>query len=229
MKKEIRGMEAVRYAEVQGITFDDDEDFLLRAEGARLGRPATSADLDDLFEEKLGDCYDRTNLLPGEKNFSFLVERYGDGWIYVAVEGNLPQEEEREVLRLFRCLLREEEPYWGGSILDLVTIYGSKLRNTGFPSDASLNLLFHAALRLVEQGELEAVMDRSPLPEDGVKSYGNRRFFVPPDAEISLSGALCDRCHEEFRYSSPSLHQECAGRLRTVLGKMTGKPYRRKL
>jgi len=223
MKKEIRGMEALRYAEEHNLIFDDDEDFLLRAEGARLGRPATANDLDYLFEENLGDCYDRTDLLPGEKNFKFLIERYGDGWIYVALEGNHPDEEEREVLRLFRGLLKEKEPDSGGNLMDLVTIYGSKLRNTGFPSDASLNLLFHAALRLVERGELEAVMDRSSLPKDGKKSYGNRRFFVPADGKISLSGVLCDRCQDEFSYWSPSLHRECAARLRNILRKVIGK------
>lgn len=218
MKKEIRGMEAVRYAEKHGIIFDDDQEFLLKAEGARMGKTITPLDIDDLFEEQLGRGYDRTDLLPGGESFDFLIGRYGDGWIYVALEGNHPEEEERAVLRLLRGLLKENDPYCGGDLLDLAAEYGAHIEDTGFPLDADTNLLFHAALRLVERGELEAVMDSSPLPDDAVRSYGNRRFFLPPDKNVSLVGLLCGRCLIELRGLSPSLHRECAARLRTALG-----------
>ena len=105
--KEIRGMEAFRYAAEQGIFFDADEAFMLRAESAILGRPATPTDIDDMFEEKLGTSYDPTDLFPDGDSFKLLVERYGDGWIYVATEGTCPEEEERIALRMFRGFLKE--------------------------------------------------------------------------------------------------------------------------
>jgi hypothetical protein len=224
--KEIRGIEAVRYAEEQGIFFDADEDYMLRAESAILGRPATLNDIDNLFAEKLGTGYDPTDLFPGGENFKLLIERYGDSWVCVPLEGDHPEEEERVVLRMFRGFLKEEEPFCGGDLLDLAAEYRPRLRNTGFPSWANSNLLFHAALRLVEKGELETVMDRKPLPKGAVQSYGNRLFFVPPDVEVSISGLLCDRCSDELGYSSLSLHRECAARLKAALGKIIGAKRR---
>lgn len=217
--KEIRGMEAVRYAERQGIIFDADEAYMLRAEGALLGRQATLLDIDDLFAEKLGTCYDPTDLFPGDENFELLVARYGDGWIYVPVEGDRPEVEERVVLRMFRGFLGEEEPFCGGDILDLAATYNPRLGDTGFHKSASTNLLFHAALRLVDKGLLEDVADRRPLPDGATKSYGNRRFYLLADVEVSLAGVLCDSCAEEFAGSSAGLHRECARRLRHALAK----------
>lgn len=196
---------------------------MLRAESALLGRQSTPSDLDDLFAEKLGACYDPTDLFPGGENFELLVARYGDGWIYVPVEGDHPDEEERVLLRLFRGFLGEEEPFCGGDILDLAATYYLRLGDTGFHKSASTNLLFHAALRLVDKGLLEAVMDPRPLPEANTKSYGNRRFYLPADVEVRLAGVLCDSCTEEFAGSSAGLHRECARRLRKTLAK-AGQP-----
>jgi hypothetical protein len=221
-------MEAVRYAEEQGIFFDADEDYMLRAESTILGMPATLNDIDNLFAEKLGTGYDPTDLFPDGENFKLLVERYGDQWICVPLEGNHPEEEERVVFRMFRGFLKEEEPFCGGDLLDLAVEYRPRLKNTGFPSWANSNLLFHAALRLVEKGELEAVMDRKPLPKGSVQSFGHRRFFVPPDVEVSISGLLCDRCSGEMGYSPLSLHQECAARLKTAMDKMIRSRRRQK-
>jgi len=220
MKKEIRGHEAVRYAEEQGILFDIDEDYMLAAEGELLGRAATKGDLHNLFMQRLGRRYDPTDVFPGEENFNLLVERYGDQWVCVPLRGNHPEQEEEAALGLFRNLLSAEEPVCEGDILDLATDYGLQLVDTGFPPWATTNLLYHAALRLVAGGWLGAVMDKNPPPEAEGRSYGNRRFFVPPDAEVSLSGVLCDRCQDEMQYSSPGLHRECAARLRTALGKV---------
>lgn len=221
MKKELRGIKAASYAERQGIFIDVDEDFLLGAEGRRLGRRATEEDLDTLFTERLGRGYDVTDLLPGGEGFELLVGVYGDRWVYVALEGNDPAREERAVLRMYRQLLKERNPSCGGDLLDLAARYGPRLRGTGFPGHADTNLLFHAALRLAGRGELEAVMDREPLPKGAVHNYGNRRFFVPPDGRVSVSGALCGACREELRSLSPRLHRECAGRLRKILGNVT--------
>lgn len=218
MKKEIRGMKAVRYAGRMRILIDVDEEFILRAEGELLGRPATLGDLDDLFEREMGSCYDPTDLLPGGDNFEFLVGRYGDGWVYVAVEGNDPAGEERAVLRLYRGLLRGQEPFCGGDILDLATRYAPRLKDTGFPRDANLNLLFHAALRLAKRGLLEAERDARPRADGDWGSYGGRRFFVPADAEVSLEGVMCAQCRDDWGFSSAHLHRECAARLRAALG-----------
>lgn len=177
--KEIRGQEALCYAEEQGIFFSADEDYMVRAESALLGRPATLDDIDALFEEQLGIYYDPTDLFPREDSFNLLVERYGYGWICVALEGNHPEAEESALMAMFRSLLKEKEPFCGGDILDLAASYGPALKETGFPGWATTNLLFHAALRLVAKGQLEAVMDDGPFSDSSVESYGNRRFFVP--------------------------------------------------
>jgi hypothetical protein len=219
--KEIRGQEAVRYAEEQGLFFSADEDYMLRAESTLLRRPATLDDIDALFEERLGTDYDRTNLFPGEDSFNLLVERYGYEWICVALEGKHPAEEERALLGMFRSLLKEEDPSNGGDVLDLATVYGPALRDTGFPGWATTNLLFHAALRLVGNGLLESVMDSRSPSENPTTSYGNRLFFVPPDAEIRFSEVLCGGCQDRASHLSLSLHSECAEQLRSALEKVT--------
>jgi hypothetical protein len=188
--KEIRGQEAVRYAEEQGLFFCADEDYMLRAESALLLRHATLDDIDALFEERLGTDYDRTNLFPREDSFNLLVERYGYGWICVALEGKHPEEEERVLLSMFRSLLKEEEPSNGGDVLDLATMYEPELRDTGFPVWATTNLLFHAALRLVGKGQLESVMDSRSPSENSTTSYGNRLFFVPSGGEAVSTEVL---------------------------------------
>jgi hypothetical protein len=122
--KEIRGQEAIRYAEEQGLFFGADDDYMLRAESALLGRPATFNDIEALFEERLGVGYDPTDLFPDEAGFNLLVERYGYGWICIALEGKHPEEEESALLGMFRSLLKEKEPSCGGDVLDLATEYG---------------------------------------------------------------------------------------------------------
>lgn len=218
--KEIRGQEAVRYAEDQGLFFSADEDYMLRAESTLLGRSATFDDIDALFEERLGSGYDPTDLFPDEAGFNLLVERYGYGWICVAIEGKHPEEEERALLDMFRSLLKEKEPSCGGDILDLASEFGPELRDNGFPGWATTNLLFHAALRLVGKGQLESIMDRKPPSETSTTSYGNRLFFVPPDMKIEFSKVLCERCLDGVGHSSPSLHNECAERMRIALSKV---------
>lgn len=223
--KEIRGAEAVRYAEEQGISFEVDEDFLARKEAELRGRPATMDDVEEVFEQRLGRRYDPSDVFPGDEGFDFLVGRYGDGWIYVAVEGRDPEEEERAVLGMFRRLLEEPEPLCGGDVLEVAGRYGTLLKDTGFPWEAGSSLMFHAALRLVQRGELEAVTDKVPSRQDAVKSYGNRLFFVPPDVQIPVAGVLCEECRSRVGSSALSLHRECAGRLvRALAGVLDNSP-----
>lgn len=215
--EEIRGVAAVQYAEREGILFNVDEVYLLRAESELRGKTSTIHDIQEVFYKELGRDYDPTDLLPGGRSFDLLVGRYGDGWVYVPFRGKNPEGEEREALRLLRRPLRQKEPCCGGDLLDLATRYVPELRGTGFPQEADLNLLFHAALRLAGRGELETVTDPEALMKGASKSYGNRRFYVPADVEFSLTRLLCDRCSDEFGDSSASLHRECAERLRRAL------------
>lgn len=217
--KQIRGKAAVAYAEENGIDFDIDEEFIARSEGAILGGPASLADVDRLFEERLGAPYDPGDILPGEKAFDFMVARYGDGWIYVPVEGADPEGEERAALGLFRRPLKEKTPRPGGDTMGLFLKYKPRLRRTDFPRAADLNLLFHAALRLSAKGLLLSLEDT--VVGGGVESYGNRRFFVPPDAEVALEGVLCAGCLEGRGRPTLSLHVECARRLRKAVAGMT--------
>jgi hypothetical protein len=212
--KEIRGAKAMRYADENGIDFNVDEGFLTSAEGALLGRRARRADLDELLERKLGCPFDRAELLPGRASFDFLISRHGDGWVYVAVEGANPDEEERVALWLCRRRLKEEKPAPGGDIMDLFYRYRPRLTATGFPADAGLNLVFHAALRLVAKGSL--VEERDP-PGGEVMSYGNRLFFAPPGVEVRLAGVICERCRAGMGPAVMRLHPECARRLRRAL------------
>lgn len=221
--KEIRGIDAVRYAEGEGILFNVDQSYLLNAESKLKGQATTLHDIQDIFYEKLGHDYDPIDLHSGGESFNLLIERYGDGWIYVPVMGHNPEREEKEAHRLFRKPLKQKEPYCGGDLLDLASRYRPRLRNTGFPEDAALNLLFHAALRLVEREELEAVEDETPLPVGVSRSYGRRRFLVTADVEVSLGSMLCDMCRAEFSSPTLRLHNECSIRLQRVLTKVAAR------
>jgi hypothetical protein len=221
--KEIRGMDAVRYAEKECLLFNVDESYLIKAEGELLGRPASLSDVEAIFNEKLGRSYSSTLQLSSSVGLNLLIDRYGAGWIYIPAAGFNPKEEEDVVLDLFRQPLRNKVPSSWVDIRDLVTRYKPQLGNTGFPPDATLNLLFHAALRLTEQEKLESLIDKFPPPEGESSNYGRRRFIIPPDAEISLGTLLCDRCRDEYDSAYMILHYECAGRLRKALTKVLSR------
>lgn len=216
--KDIRGAAAIRYARELNIFFDIDRDFLTGAEEEMTERPTAMADIYALIEERTGYSYDPAEIVPDQPIFDFLINRYGDGWIYVAQEGKDPEAEERVALRMFRKLLGEEDPVY---LIDAKGLYGRYFRmrfcDTGFPRYADLNLLFHAALRLTAKGVLETVKDEEPLPAGGTSNYGRRRFAVLPDIEASMVNVLCERCLKECGQTSMSLHRECARRLRQVL------------
>jgi hypothetical protein len=223
--KEIRGAAAVRYARELNIFFDIDEEFLAGAEEGIRERQTSMADVDELIEEQTGLAYDPAEIVPGKPIFDFLINRYGDGWIYVAQEGKNPEAEEQVALRMFRRLLGEEEPI---SLIDVKALYGrysrTRFGDTGFPRDADLNLLFHATLRLAGKGVLVCVEDEESLPAAEAASYGRRRFGLFPDVEVSLANVACDRCRRELGESSSRLHGECVRRLRRALGKTTTLP-----
>jgi hypothetical protein len=220
--KDIRGAEALKYAETNGLNYSIDERFLIRAESSMRGKPVSMNAIESLIEEEVGEPYDSTNIFPESSTFKFLLNRYGEGWIYVALEGNHPEEEEAAVLRLFRQLLNAKEPSNGGDILDLATQNPPRLRDTGFPKDADADLLFHAARRLVNLGVLESIPDPEPLPRDAEPNYGNTYFLIPTDFQLSLAGLLCQHCVTRLRATSLELHAECARRLKTALaGQLT--------
>jgi hypothetical protein len=222
--KEIRGAAAVTYARVFNLFFNIDEDFLAEAEEEMREKRTSILDVDELIQEQTGISYDPAEIVPGKLVFDFLINRYGDGWIYVAQEGKDPEAEEKLALRLFRRLLDEPEPVF---LADAKELYARRYNRarfsdskfTGFPRHADLNLLFHAALRLAGKGMLEAVEDVEPLPAGETASYGRRRFGILPDVEVSMVNVLCDRCRRECGQTSLSLHHECARRLSQVLRK----------
>lgn len=218
---EIRGAEAVRYAREWNIFFNIDVEFLAEAEEEMREERTSVADVYGLIKERTGIPYDPVEIVPGKPIFDFLINRYGDGWIYVAREGKNPEAEEGVALRMFRRLLGEEPV----SLIDVKGLYGrysrTRFGNTGFPRHADLNLLFHAAFRLAGKGRLECVEDEKPLPTTEAVSYGGRRFGLPPDVEVSLANVVCDRCRGELGESTVRLHAECARRLRRALGKTT--------
>jgi hypothetical protein len=220
--KEIRGVEAVRYSRELNIFFDIDEDFLTKAEGKLRGSRTSMADVDELIEEQTGRSFDPAEIVPGKEAFDFLINRYGDGWIYIAQEGKDPEAVERIALRLFRRRLDEQEYGSACDVKELLGRYGrTRFGDTGFPREADLNLLFHAALRLVEKGILESVTDDDPLPDGQSPSYGRRRFVVTPDVEVSLVNVLCERCLGARSTDSMRLHRVCAQRLKKALTKAT--------
>lgn len=222
--KEIRGAAAVRYAREMNIYFDIDEDFLAGAEEEMREQRTSMSDVDELIRERTGYSYNPAEIVPGKPIFDFLINRYGDGWIYVALEGKAPEAEEKVALRMYRRLLGEPDAI---SLIDVKGLYQrysqTRFGDTGFPRDADLNLLFHAALRLAGKGMLERVEDEEPLPASETVSYGRRRFGLPPDVEVPLANVLCERCRRECRNASMRLHAECARRLRRVLGKITAR------
>lgn len=215
--KEIRGAEAVQYANENGLDFSIDEAFLVEAEGKIRYTPATIGDIDSLFEKELGESYDPTKVIEGSPSYKFLLDRYGDQWIYMPLEGNHPLLEEQAVLDLYQRLLTAEIPRSGGDISDLATEDPPILKDTGFPEDSHLDLLFHAALRLVEKGMLIAVPDSLPVLDDEEPNYGNTYFLLPADLQGSLSGLLCHECRDSLNCSTLNLHRQCARRLSDAL------------
>lgn len=221
--KEVRGAEAVRYAGEMGIDFDIDRGYLADRESLIRGHRASPVDVYMLLDGKLGREFDPAEVLPGSDVFELLTDRYGDGWAYVALEGDSPEVEEKITLRLFRRLLEGEEPVAPSDVRELFIRFGfPRLGVTGFPRSAHLNLVFHAALRLAGKGALESVEDTGPPREGQPASYGGRRFIVPADVEISLAGVLCERCRARTGSPILRLHRECAARLRTTLRKVRG-------
>jgi hypothetical protein len=216
--RELRGAQAVNYARDNGIYFDVDRDFLTRAESELTGDQASLIDIDRLLEDRLGRNFDPVEIAQGGDTFDFMVNRYGDGWIYVAMEGDDPEVEEKALLNLFRRLLKEKEPSSGGDVMEILLKYGPpRLHDNGFRREAVLNILFHAALRLSEKGLLVNVSDREPLPPGRKLSYGRRRFFIPADVQIQIEGVLCDGCRRERLTTQLSLHRECSKRLTKAL------------
>lgn len=219
--KELRGAEAVRYARENGIDFDVDWSFLAEAEGEMKGEKTSVADVDRLVEDRLGRGLDLADVTGGGETFDFLVNRYGDGWIYVAVEGRDPEAEEAAVLRMYRRLLEGREPVPGSDVKDLLGRYGRpRLGDTGFQQGATLNLMFHAALRLAGRGLLESVPDEDSPAASRPSGYGRRRFLIPADVRVSFADALCENCRREIGAARPGLHRKCARRLRKVLAEV---------
>ena len=222
--KEIRGARALGYARGNGIRFDIDQDYLAEAEANLRGGRASMVEVSELLEERVGRHFRADEIIAGGESFDFLINRYGDEWIYVAIEGDDPEAEERVTLRLFRRLLKEADPVSGTNAKDLLERYGRpRFGETGFAREASLNLLFHAALRLSEKGLLVEIGDPEALPAGQKASYGRRSFSLVADLEISLAGVLCASCRRERLSSFLNLHQECAKRLRKALTKASAR------
>src|ERR1700750_2916402 len=99
--QEILGAGAVRYAKESNIFFDIDEEFLVGAEGEIRERRASMAGVDEMIGEQTGLAYDPAEIVHSKPIFDFLINRYGDCWIYVAQEGKDPEAEERVALRMF--------------------------------------------------------------------------------------------------------------------------------
>jgi hypothetical protein len=129
--KELRGAVAIRYAKERGLDFLIDENSLAKAEARLQRKTVTMDDVEALFEAQLGELYDPVSIFEGTKGFHFLVDRYGDDWIYIPIEGNHPLEEEAAVLRLYRRKLNDKQPQGGGDILELATEHPPRLRDTG--------------------------------------------------------------------------------------------------
>lgn len=217
--KEIRGAEAVRYAVEMGIDFDIDEDYLAEQESLISRRRAAPAYIYRLVEKKLGVEYDPADVIPGSEVLDFLNNRYGDAWAYIALEGEDPEAEEKTTLRLFHRLLEGPKPAATADVRELFRRFGRpRLGRTGFPDEADLNLIFHAALRLVGKGALESIEDAGPLRRGRHSSYGRRRFILPPDTRVLLVGMLCEECRSRRSMTFFNLHRECARRLRRGLG-----------
>jgi len=169
--KEIRGIEAVKYAGSRGLFFCIDETYLVQAEEKLTGQPVSMAEVEDALGEQLDEPFDPSSIVEGSKSFDFLLRRYGDGWIYVPLEGNHPDQEEEALLALFQSTGTLSNPFRNDDILDMIAKEFPKLEDTGFPKAATLNLVFHAALRLIEKGRLISLSEPS--------YYGNTRFSLP--------------------------------------------------
>lgn len=219
--KEIRGPEAVRYAGEMGINFNIDKKYLAERESLIRGKRASPVHVYMLLGEKLGREFKLAEVIPGSEVFDLLIKRYAENWAYVALEGDSPETEERVTLRLLRRMLEGQIPAAGADVRELFRRFGQpRLGRTGFPSQADLNLVFHAALRLVGKSVLKVVEDPGPARDGRRLNYGRRRFILPPDTGVSLVGVLCEECRVKHDTTILSLHRECATRLRRSLGRL---------
>jgi hypothetical protein len=222
--KEIRGAKAVRYAGEMNIDFDIDESYLTMKESQISGKHFAPVNVYLLLDEKLGREFDPAEVVPGSEVFEFLVNRYGENWAYVALEGSSPEVEERVTLRQFRRLLEGQVPAAWADVRELFRRYWPlRLGQTGFHRDAHLNLVFHAALRLTRKGALVSREETDPPREGQQASYGRRRFMIPADVEVPLTGVLCEQCRGKHGKTILSLHPECAARLRRSLKRAGGR------
>lgn len=165
--KEIRGKEAVKYAAAKGLFVNIDEAFLVEAESRLRGHPVSMAEVEDQLGEALDEAFEPSKLVKGNERFELIAGRYGEDWIYLPLEGNHPLIEEDILIQIFK---RRTPTFGGGDILDVVTNDFPALEGTGFPKSATVNLMFHAALRLVNKNQLVAIDDK--------RCYGNTFFHI---------------------------------------------------
>lgn len=168
--KELRGQKALAYATKTGIGPCVDYIFLAQRETEKQGHPVSPNDIDRFIEEAINEEVEHGEAcVPGTPEYEFLINRYGNQWIFVPLEGNHPEAEEAAVLRSFERF-REVERVAGGDSLAIHDRYPPQFEDTGFSDTAGAELFFHAALRLSQKGSLTAVPDN--------ECYGNTAFYL---------------------------------------------------
>lgn len=97
--KEIRGKEAVKYALMHGLFINIDQTVLVQAESRLRLRPVSMPEVEDQIGEALDEAFEPRNLVEGNERFDLIAGRYGEGWIYLPLEGNHPLIEEDILFR----------------------------------------------------------------------------------------------------------------------------------
>ena len=171
--KEIRGLEAIRFADTMGLSVSVDYNFLAQRETEIQGRPVSPDDIDSIIEDAIGlhEVEHGEAVVPGTPAHEFLKERHGDQWMLLPLEGNHPEREEDEVLQSFEAFARATN-LTGGDALLIHDQYPPDFKDSGFAENASADLFFQTALRLSQKGKLRAV------PHS--QYYGNMAFYLVP-------------------------------------------------
>ena len=171
--KEIRGLEAIKYAEEAGLSVCVDYNFLAQQETEMQRRPVSPTEIDVIIQEAIGEDEEIEHgeaVVPGTPAYEFLRKRHGDQWMFMPLEGNHPEQEEADVLQSF-ISFRRTENVAGGDALLIHDQYPPAFQDMGFSDNASADLFFHTALRLSQKGKLRAV------PHS--QYYGNMAFYLP--------------------------------------------------
>jgi hypothetical protein len=215
------GRQALAFWDTHRLLYDWNHELVRQKLSERCGSEAEE-DLNRVGAEITGDAdFDYEDLYAGDDDTARkLIDALGDEVIYISVESDDPEGDERLVLQLFQMQMEETGYSGSGTDMEFLLEFAKKLGRTYEEYDE--NVMFFAAMRLTEKGLL--------VKEEGRTDYmGNVGFFLPRSVKVEVDAALCESCREWFGDNftrTGKLHDFCAKRLRRALTEaMSDEPH----